>query len=343
MKQVKENTSNNELRFFLDNRLPKMCAIGTSVIHSRGQTPNQSLKLFHQNIRGLRGKTSKLLCHLHQDVPHLLCFSEHHLDQSERDCIYIEKYSLRAKYCRRKLQRGGVNIFIQSHLKFTTLNLDKYCVDQDIKVCALQLDSTFLNICILVICRSPAGNFNTFVTQLDKILQKLCIIKSHLIIRCDVNVNYLQETDKKSQLDVLKSYNLFSIVTFRTRTYNNSSSPICNIFIDTTKIETYEVIPVINGLSDRDAQIINLNTSNNKSREYQVYFRRNINKYTMAEFQNSLSYESWDQVFDGDDVNKIFNSFLNTYLRIFYASFPFKKINTPWIIKPLAYRKENCT
>ena len=63
----------------------------------------------------------------------------------------------------------------------------------------------------------------------------------------------------------------------------------------------------------------------------------------MAEFQNSLSYESWDQVFDGDDVNKIFNSFLNTYLRIFYASFPFKKINTPWIIKPLAYRKENCT
>jgi hypothetical protein len=56
----------------------------------------------------------------------------------------------------------------------------------------------------------------------------------------------------------------------------------------------------------------------------------------MAKFQNSLSYESWDQVFDGDDVNKIFNSFLNTYLRIFYASFPFKKINneinTPWIM-----------
>jgi hypothetical protein len=226
----------------------------------------------------LRGKTSKLLCHLHQDLPHLLCFSEPHLDQSELDCIYIEKYSLRAKYYRRKLQRGGVNIFIQSHLQSTTLNLDKCCVDQDIKVCALQLDSTFLNVCVLVIFRSPAGNFNMFVTRLDKILQKLCIIKSHLIICCAVNVNYLQETDKKSQLDVLKSYNLFSIVTFHTRTYINSSSPIDNIFIDTTKIETYEVIPVINGLSDHDAQIINLNTSNNKSGEYQVYFRRNINK-----------------------------------------------------------------
>jgi len=40
----------------------------------------------------------------------------------------------------------------------------------------------------------------------------------------------------------------------------------------------------------------------------------------MAEFQNNLSYESWDQVFDGNDVNKTFNSFLNTYLRIFYAN-----------------------
>jgi hypothetical protein len=56
----------------------------------------------------------------------------------------------------------------------------------------------------------------------------------------------------------------------------------------------------------------------------------------MAEFQNSLSYESWDQVFDGNDVNKIFNCFLNTYLRLFYATFPLKKINNetkaPWIM-----------
>ena len=70
----------------------------------------------------------------------------------------------------------------------------------------------------------------------------------------------------------------------------------------------------------------------------------------MEEFQNSLSYESWDQVFDGNNVNKIFNSFLSTYLRNFYASFPFKKIynktKTPWItigIKPLIHRKEHYT
>jgi len=55
----------------------------------------------------------------------------------------------------------------------------------------------------------------------------------------------------------------------------------------------------------------------------------------VAEFQTSLSYESWDQVFDGDGVNKKFNYFLNTYLRIFYTGFLLKKISnatkTPWI------------
>jgi len=45
----------------------------------------------------------------------------------------------------------------------------------------------------------------------------------------------------------------------------------------------------------------------------------------MAESQNSLNYESWDQVFDGTDVNKVLNSFLNTYLRIFMPIFHTKK------------------
>jgi hypothetical protein len=158
------------------------------------------------------------------------------LNHSEADLINIENYSLGAKYCRQKLQRGGVSIFIQSLLQFTTLNLDKYCVDQDIEVYALKLDSTFFNICILFIYRSPIGNFNTFVTQLNKILQKLCTIKSNLIKCGDVIINYLQESDKKSQLNaLLNSNNFFNIVQFPTRTYKNSISAIGNIFIDSLR------------------------------------------------------------------------------------------------------------
>jgi hypothetical protein len=46
---------------------------------------------------------------------------------------------------------------------------------------------------------------------------------------------------------------------------------------------------------------------------------------SMADFVMKLSYETWDTVFSNVDMDTKFNSFLNTYLRIFYSSFPLKK------------------
>jgi hypothetical protein len=61
-----------------------------------------------------------------------------------------------------------------------------------------------------------------------------------------------------------------------------------------------------------------------------------------------LSYETWDNVFVDKDVDTIFNSFLNTYLRIFYSSFPIRKVKAkykknPWIthgIKISCHKRE---
>jgi hypothetical protein len=104
----------------LDNRLPEERRIITSVIHRRGQTTNQLLKPFQQIIRCWRGNIIELLYHLYQDLPKLLCFSQHHISQSERHFINIEKYPIGAKYCRRKFKKDGVSIFIQSHRQLTT-------------------------------------------------------------------------------------------------------------------------------------------------------------------------------------------------------------------------------
>jgi hypothetical protein len=77
--------------------------------------------------------------------------------------------------------------------------------------------------------------------------------------------------------------------------------------------------PVYNGLSDHD-QDINLQTVNHHS-----YSIRNINKYSMEEFQIRLTYESWDSIFsnnDNMDVDSLFNIFMNNYLRIVSTRFP---------------------
>ena len=57
---------------------------------------NKSLKNFLQNIRGSGNKSNELYCHLHHDLPHILCLSEHHLSVYELQLIHLTDYSLGA-------------------------------------------------------------------------------------------------------------------------------------------------------------------------------------------------------------------------------------------------------
>jgi hypothetical protein len=52
---------------------------------------------------------------------------------------------------------------------------------------------------------------------------------------------------------------------------------------------------------------------------------RIFNDQCLFNFKMQLRYETWDDVFNSNDVYMTFNSFLNTYLRIFHSSFPVKK------------------
>jgi hypothetical protein len=72
------------------------------------------------------------------------------------------------------------------------------------------------------------------------------------------------ETERKHQLDsLLLTYNITSIISFPTRLQKTSASAIDNMFLDTTRFDKYTVIPVINGLSDHDAQLLKISTNKN--------------------------------------------------------------------------------
>jgi hypothetical protein len=68
----------------------------TLVKDSRQVPQNKYLKIFHKNIRGLGNKSNELHCHLHRDLPHILCLSEHHLSESELQLLCLNNYSLGA-------------------------------------------------------------------------------------------------------------------------------------------------------------------------------------------------------------------------------------------------------
>jgi hypothetical protein len=56
---------------------------------------------------------------------------------------------------------------------------------------------------------------------------------------------------------------------------------------------------------------------------------RKHNKYTLNYFLTKLSYETRDITFSRDNVNIMFNAFLDSYLKIFYSNFPLKKFSLP--------------
>lgn len=103
------------------------------------------------------------------------------------------------------------------------------------------------------------------------------------------------------------------------RTENESFTARDNIFVDISRNCT--IHPLINGLSDSDAQLIGLNNVVIPNQASKTYLIRNINRFTTADFQIQISYENLENIFSEKDVNSPFNNFLNTYLRLFDSSF----------------------
>jgi hypothetical protein len=91
-----------------------------------------------------------------------------------------------------------VCIFVHEKLKFSDVNLNEFCEEEDLEVCAVKLPFPSGNICTLAIYRAPFGNFLHFLNGLDAILKFLYDTNSKFIICGDMNVNYLVDNKRKN-------------------------------------------------------------------------------------------------------------------------------------------------
>ena len=290
--------------------------------------------VLHQNVRGITNKLDEFLISLPPNAPQVICLREHHLQTEEIGNVNFRQYTLGSAFCRQTFNQGGVCIYISKNICFNAINLDQYIKEKDLEICALKL--CLLTSCFTVICiyRSPTGDFTYFLNHLESLLNKTCKTSTDIILCGDFNINYLDDNSRKHTLDsLLASFGLFSTVKFPTRISSQSCTLIDNIFINIYNHD-FSVHPFINGLSDHDGQIITFSNIAN-SVPGQIYtITREINSHTIMNFTLLLSYENWEDVFLEKDVNILFNNFLNTYLRIFYASFPNIKTKNAYNPKP---------
>ena len=104
-----------------------------------------------------------------------------------------------------------------------------------------------------------------------------------------------------------------------------STTAIDDIFIDVSEFASYTVTPILNCLSDHDAQLLVISNDYSHIPIQISKIVRKINKYVISDFLNKLSNKSWVTIFNSDDVTAMFDSFVNTYLRI-YSSFSPKRV-----------------
>jgi hypothetical protein len=145
--------------------------------------------------------------------------------------------------------KGGVCIFVNNSINYSSLNLETYSTD--LEICSIQLNllSKKFYILNIYIYRSPSGKCSKFMMDLEHILQMFYNPKMDFIIYGDINLNYLEETNKVKQLNILfKTFNLISTVTFPTRICTSTSTAIDNIFIDISKYDYHSVSPLHNEL-----------------------------------------------------------------------------------------------
>jgi hypothetical protein len=106
------------------------CSENTPVVNNSNTNTNNSsfqqtnspipLTVYHQDIRGLRGKVNELLSQLIPTLPQVLCFSEHHMNQVELQHTSVDSCYLGASYCQTSHVKGGVSIFMREGLRCTS-------------------------------------------------------------------------------------------------------------------------------------------------------------------------------------------------------------------------------
>jgi len=86
----------------------------------------------------------------------------------EQKGITLHSYILGATVSRRTHKCGGVCIFIKNNIYYNTKDMDRCSNEKDIEICAIKLHISLCTIITVTVYRSPAGDINYFLNNLEE-------------------------------------------------------------------------------------------------------------------------------------------------------------------------------
>ena len=173
------------------------------------------------------------------------------MSESNLCLINIENCNLSTSFCCHIYQKGGVCLYVRKDICYKSLDLNRYCEEKNLEICAVQIESMTNQLIILCVYRAPSGNFHQFLRLFEIMLMPLYRPKTEFVICGDVNIDYLSDSYRKQLSQLLGTYNILHTANFPTRFKNNYNSAIANIFVNNYCIVYYTFQQFIQGQSHK--------------------------------------------------------------------------------------------
>lgn len=297
------------------------------------------LHVLHQNIAGLLAKSEALTVCLEeletsQSCVEVLCITEHFIMEGYEKHLDLPNYQLAACYARKKSKRGGACILTRNGLQYKELKtISRFSLTGVFECCAIELiDYKIVIVCIYRVPNS--SNFNTCIEKLHMILRELSnkpFLNSNIVIAGDFNIDILKRTYQTLDFEcLLLNYNLRLTIFQPTRM--KSQTCIDNFAHNFEKKCKAEVIEF--ALSDHTAQLLKCPVRLDCVLKYWYKSQRDFSPENMIKFRTCLEKLTFSEVYDSDDPNVAFNSFMNQFKLFYDLCFPSRLIRMQTSKKP---------
>jgi hypothetical protein len=171
---------------------------------------------------------------MNHNGPHLICLTQHHLNESEITKFSLNGYKLASSFCSRESLGGGVCILISNNIIFQTTDLKQFCHEKSLEICAIKLHLKTTKLIIFCIYRAPAGNLKQCYDTLENILNHFLQTNVTYLTVGDLNINFFfKSNDALKFVTLMNTINLTQVADFPTRIINNNGTLIDTIFVDT--------------------------------------------------------------------------------------------------------------
>ena len=128
------------------------------------------LRMLHYNIQGLSNKNIQLEVLLHDENIDIICLNENWLSECELNALSVRNYVCVSLFCRSVHRHGGVAIFARNSILGTATSnflFNSQEIDFEVAGCLIK------GILFVSLYRSPNGNFEFYLSSLEKLLDRL--------------------------------------------------------------------------------------------------------------------------------------------------------------------------